>query len=265
MVRTLGPLAVEVDGSPVALGPNQRVLLITLALERGRFITSFRLIQLLWGDSPPRSSVVTLRSHVAHLRRRLEPGRPGSDCTVLVASRVAKGTGYALAISPDQTDVFRFERLVDDARCALSLDRPRIAIAQVDEALTLQRGPFLADVAHRSFARPEIARLEGLRQEALRLRLLAMLACGRNREAVGQLQGLVMDAPYDEGLRELLAIALYTDQRADDAAQACQEGLRAMRDRGLDSPALQRLQLDILRRSPALLALPKPSELSAAR
>lgn len=251
-VNMLGPLTVEVEGSVVRLGPRQRALLIALALEAGRVLSSSRLIELLWDGAAPPSATATLRSHIAHLRRRLEPGRTGMPVPfeLLATESMGKGTGYALRLSPGQLDVHRFEQLVEGARQALARDLPELALQQVDGALGLWRGPALADVAHCYFALPEIARLEELRHEAVRIRPAALLADGRYSEAAGQLRGLVMAAPYDEELREMLAVALYSGQRVDEAAQACQDGLRALSGRGLDSPALQQLQRDILRRFP---------------
>lgn len=249
-VKVLGPLIVEVEGVAVRLGPRQRALLIALALESGRVITSDRLIELLWGGAAPPSAVATLRSHVAHLRRRLEPGRSGSPFELLATASMGKGTGYALRLEPEQLDVHCFERLVEDARRALDDDRSELAVELVDQGLRLWRGPVLADVAHCYFALPEIARLEELRHEAIGIRPAALLAGGRWSEAAGQLRGLVMAAPYDEELRGMLAVALYSGQRVAEAAQACQDGLRALSGCGLDSPSLQQLQRDILRRFP---------------
>ncbi len=52
--RILGPLEVSVDGRPVSLrGPRQRALLAVLAPHAGETVSTNRLIDVLWSDSPP--------------------------------------------------------------------------------------------------------------------------------------------------------------------------------------------------------------------
>ena len=56
--RLLGPLeVVGDDGVPVALGgPRPRALLARLLLEPNRAVSNDRLIDALWGESPPPSA-----------------------------------------------------------------------------------------------------------------------------------------------------------------------------------------------------------------
>src|SRR5438105_13352539 len=110
--RILGPLEIEVDGIKARLGRQQRALLAALLLERGWVVPTARLIELLWGEPAPRGAETTLRSHVLHLRRALEPGRPiGVAPAVLVTEGAGEGSGYALRIRSDQLDAAQFERL----------------------------------------------------------------------------------------------------------------------------------------------------------
>lgn len=64
----LGPIEV-VDGDrrvPVD-SPKARALLAVLLTEAGRVVTCDRLLELLWGGSPPRGGVGVLRYHVSSL------------------------------------------------------------------------------------------------------------------------------------------------------------------------------------------------------
>src|ERR1700678_3790567 len=86
-IRVLGPVQVEVGGTEVNLGPQQRVLLTALLLARGRIVAKDHLAGLLWPDPVPAGASVTLRSHILNLRRLLEPDRRApSDFQVLVSS-----------------------------------------------------------------------------------------------------------------------------------------------------------------------------------
>ena len=69
------------------------------------------------------------------------------------------------------------------------------------------------------YAQAEIARLEGLRLQALEARFEAMMAVGRQAEAVGELQALVGLHPLDERLRAQLMVALYRSGRQAEALE----------------------------------------------
>ena len=72
--------------------------------------------------------------------------------TLLGQERVlTKPPGYVLRVEPEEVDRAAFERLREEGR--------------PHEALSLWRGPALAELAHRRFAQAEIARLEELRLE----------------------------------------------------------------------------------------------------
>ncbi len=79
-VRVLGDLEVVVgespDDRPVDLGgPKPRTLLALLIAAGGRPVTVEQLIDQMWGEDPPARVEASLQSHVARLRRALEPDR----------------------------------------------------------------------------------------------------------------------------------------------------------------------------------------------
>ncbi len=70
--RLLGPLEVEHDGRPVALGgAKERALLALLLLHANEFVSHDRLIEELWDGSPPQSARHALQAYVSRLRKTL--------------------------------------------------------------------------------------------------------------------------------------------------------------------------------------------------
>jgi DNA-binding SARP family transcriptional activator len=242
--RILGPLEVWDEGRLLGLsGPKQRALLAVLLLHANEVVPGDRLIDELWGGDSTESAATGLRVNVSRLRKAL----PGD---VLVT----RSPGYLIRLDPDQLDLRRFERLVDEGRGLLAAGRPADASARLREALSLWRGPALADFAYESFAQAAIARLEDIRVAALELRIEADLALGRDRELIGELQGLTAEHPLRERLREHLMRALYRSGRQADALAAYQQARRVLvEELGIEpSPTLQELERAILRQDPAL-------------
>ncbi|MFI6262136.1 BTAD domain-containing putative transcriptional regulator [Micromonospora sp. NPDC051006] len=257
-ISVLGPVRVQVDDRPVRLGPKLVELLAILLVEPGTAVPASRVVELMWAESPPPGARTTLRSHVSHLRRALRVGTAADEPAVAtVGAGVA--SAYRLALPPDVVDAHRFVRWCAEGRQLVSAGEPDLVergVARLAEALSLWRGQAFADVADRPFVLPAVAQLEAERRAARRGHAEGLTALGRHAEAIAQLSGAVVDDPYDEGVRRLLAVALYAEQRVDEAAEVCREGLNLLRERGLDAPELQALQRDILRRQVPLPRLP---------
>jgi predicted ATPase/DNA-binding SARP family transcriptional activator len=240
----LGPLEARRGGAVVPLGEGRsRALLAALLLEAGSVVTRDRLVDALWGDRPPATAAKIVQVYVSRLRESL-----GAD-----AIRT-HGSGYAVAADAEAVDAAVFERLVEGARAA----PPARALALLDQALALWRGQPLADLDGAGFAEAEIARLEQLRLEAVEDRLEALLALGRHRAVVADLEALAAELPLRERPVRLLMLALYRSGRQADALEA----LRAFRGRlveelGLEPSAdLQGLERAILNHDPLLAAAP---------
>ncbi|SNQ46967.1 DNA-binding transcriptional activator of the SARP family [Frankia canadensis] len=249
----LGPLEVTAAGTPLTLGGTQRKVLMTvLLLEVGQVVPIHRLLETIWGEDPPDRAMATLRTHVSELRRKLEAGPTPQ---VLVR----KGTGYLLAVRPEQIDAWQARRLLEQGRRAVDDGDPVSAIAPLQEAQSLWRGPPLADVTDHPFARSYIEALEEVQLDVVKTRIAADLSLGRHREVLGDLRMLVARHPHDDGLCRELVLALYRDGRVEDAARACRDGLAARHDLGLDSPRLRRLQEDVLRGASGLAWAPPRS------
>ena len=242
--RILGPLEVWDGGCEVSLGGRKpRALLALLLLHPNEVVSADRLIDELWGEDPPERAAAALRVNVSRLRKALPQD--------VLATR---SPGYVIRVEPDELDLHRFERLVDEGRSLLARGLAADASERLREALSLWRGPALADFAYESFAQTAIARLEEIRLAAVELRIDADLALGRHDELVGELEALVAEQPLRERLRGYLMTALYRSGRQAEALDAYKDARRALVDElGIEpSAALQELERAILRQEPAL-------------
>jgi DNA-binding SARP family transcriptional activator/DNA-binding beta-propeller fold protein YncE len=255
--RILGPLEVSDGGREIDVGgPRQRALLAVLLLHENEVVSRDSLIDELWGETPPATAVKTLQAHVSRLRGALNGEDGGSRSK---GGRLeTHGPGYLLRVNPGELDADRFQSLVDDARRSLARGEPQRAAEGLRRALSLWRGPALADFSHEAFARTEIARLDELQLTALEERVEADLELGRHAALVAELEALVAKHPLRERLRGQLMLALYGSGRQAEALSVYQQGRRALAEElGLDpSQALQRLERQILEQDPAL-ALPE--------
>jgi DNA-binding SARP family transcriptional activator len=256
--RILGPLEVRHEGRPVHIGgAKERALLALLLLHAGEPVSVDRLIDELWGASPPATARKSVQVRVAGLRRAVRGD-------VLLT----RGDAYLVRLEPNQLDLQRFEHLLSEADRALAAGDPSAAVATLDGALVLWRGPPLADFAYESFAQPAIARLEELRVRALELRVEAQLELGLHARVIVGLEDLVAAHPFRERLREQLMLALFRDGRQAEALDLYRRTREEfVAELGIEpGGALQKLHQAILRQDPSLdgpLAAPERSILVA--
>ena len=236
--RILGALEVVDDGDrrlPLG-GYRQRALLALLLTRANEVVSLDSLVDDLWGATPPKAAANTVQYYVSQLRK------------VLGADRIlTRSPGYAARVEPGELDLERFERLV--------------AVGSGEalrEALSLWRGPALADFPFEPFAQATIGRLEELRVVALEQRVEVDLAEGRHADLVGELAALVAEHPLRELLRGQLMLALYRSGRQAEALEVYKATRRILVDElGIDpSPALQELERAILRQDSSLVPLP---------
>jgi predicted ATPase/DNA-binding SARP family transcriptional activator len=252
--RILGPVEAVLDGRPVALGaPKQRALFALLLVNRRRVATAEQLVDGLWGEEPPASAQQSLQVYVHGLRRAL-----GSE-------RIeTAGRGYRAAVTEDELDLDRFERLLERGRAALAADHPEDAADDLRQALALWRGLALADLPEEARQSAGADVLDELRLTALELRNDAELACGHHDAIVAELESLLAENPYRERFLEQRVLALYRCGRQADALEAYRNARRVLAEElGLEpSPALQELERAILRQEPALAAPAAPPRLA---
>lgn len=217
-------------GRAVLTGARQRSIVAVLALHAGTPVAVDRLVDVLWGDDPPRTAVRSLHSHVARVRQALaDCGMPGALMT--------KPGGY-------QLDAF-----VD----AAAFDRTR--------DLSLWRGEPLAGTELFGWGRAEIDRLREQRIAALE----AYWGDRLDRpNAIEELERLVVGHPTRERLVGLLMRALHRDGRHADALEVFRRLRHRLADElGVDpGPDLLALHTAILRRDPVLHTA-KPAQLPA--
>jgi DNA-binding SARP family transcriptional activator len=231
-------------------GAKQRAVLGLLLLHANEVVSLDRLIDELWGESPPDSAANIVQGYVSHLRKALEPGRGRGEHELLVS----RPPGYMLRIERDQLDADRFVRLSGEGRRLLEEGDADSAAQRLGAALALWRGPALADLAYERFARPDVERLEELRLVALEDRIDTDLALGRNGPLVGELRELVAEHPLRERLRGQLMAALYRSGRQAEALEVYREGRVALSaELGIEpGPALRELERAILQQDSAL-------------
>ena len=124
--------------------------------------------------------------------------------------------------------------------------------------------PPSASWRYEPWAQAPVDRLEEERLQALELRIEADLACGAQRQVVGELETLVREHPEREHLLELLMVALYRCGRQTDALEAYRAGRRRLLDDlGIEpSPRLRAVEQQILRHDPALGGPPERDRLA---
>ena len=160
-------------------------------------------------------------------------------------------------VGPDEIDVERFERLVAEAADSDMSDRAE----GLREALSLWRGPPLADLADEPFAAAEIRRLDELRLAALEDRIASDLELGRHGELIAELETLVHEHPLRERVRALLMLALYRGGRQAEALTAYRDARKLFAEElGLElGDELQRLERAILQHDPELAPRVSPT------
>ncbi|WP_034382716.1 BTAD domain-containing putative transcriptional regulator [Herbidospora cretacea] len=201
----LGPLDVRRDdGTPVELtGPRGRTLLAVLALDAGKVVPTSRLIDVLYGATPPAGAANALQAQVSRLR------------TALGGHIAHTPAGYRLDTDPGDVDALRFERLTAERRFA--------------EALALWRGPALDGL-------PET--LGGAAARLTELHLTAYLglldtepanpALLTGTGAVPGLPEMIARHPLHEGLRARHIRLLAATGRPAEALAAYEEARRLL-------------------------------------
>ncbi len=224
-VRGAGGDRVEVGGAML------RLLLVRLAVDAGRIVTTDRLIADLWPESAPAEPGAALQSLVARLRRAIGRAAIGSH-----------PTGYRLEVPPTVLDAAEFERAVAEGR-------PR-------EALELWRGSPYADAGDAEFAHAPVARLAELRAAAIEARIDEDIAAGR--DVIAEVEELAAAQPLREGLHARLMRALTAKGRQADALAVYDRVRKLLADQlGVDpGPELREAHLAALRTTSTRTNLP---------
>ena len=244
----LGPLEVTAGGQSLALaGARTRAVLALLLVRANQVVSSDRLLEELWPGQPADRATDSLQVRLSELRKALRlAGEAGRLAT--------RSPGYLLRVEPGELDALRFEQLAAEGDAALAAGDAATATQRFDQALGLWRGPALAGLDAVPSARAEAGRLEEQRLAALESRAEALLAGGRHRDLIAELESLTAAHPLRERFWSLRMLALYRAGRQADALRAYRE-LRDILVAELaiePGPELRELHARILRQDPAL-------------
>src|SRR6266545_3376503 len=239
--RLLGPLEVAEAGERLALPAGRpRALLARLLLDANRALSADVLVDSIWGEAPPPSARKVLQAYVSQLRK------------VLGGDRIeTHAAGYVVRVRPPELDLARFEALTEAAQTAAEPARRSSLLA---DALSLWRGPPLAEFRDEPFAAVAARRLGDLRISALEQRVEADLELGRHERVVPELEALVAQEPLRERPRSQLMVALYRSGRQAEALACYRDARRSIvEELGVEpSNGLQEVERAILRQDPAL-------------
>ncbi|MGQ0466316.1 MAG: BTAD domain-containing putative transcriptional regulator [Sporichthyaceae bacterium] len=249
----LGTVEIVVDGRVLPLGgTRERAVLARLLLAPRQVVAKDTLLAQLWPEAPPeRGGSAALQAYVHRLRKVL---RRGSEEELLCT----RAPGYLLAVEPDAVDAVRFEVRVREGERNAADGRHQAAADAFAAALSLWRGPAYDGIDDLPFAAAEAARLAEARLGALEGRIEADLACGRDRELIGELANLTEAHPLRERLWAARMTALYRAGRQAEALRAYQDVRTLLDDElGLEPSApLRALEGAILRQDLAPAVAP---------
>ncbi|MEU6098284.1 BTAD domain-containing putative transcriptional regulator [Streptomyces sp. NPDC047079] len=239
------------EGRQVALGgTKQRATLGYLLLRANRVVATSQLLNVLWPvEDAPTSARKILQNAVWGLRRVFTSPQ-GAERPALVT----QPPGYRLAVDPDDVDLYRFQRVVEEGRAKLAAGSPREAAQLLRGALELWRGPALADLVEAGINWPELTAVQNSRLDVMEDYFDAELACGRQHAVLGELEAMVEDTALRERSCGQLMLALYRSGRQADALNVYGRVRHVLvEDLGLEpGRELQLLHQAILTQDPSL-------------
>ena len=208
----LGTLEVRGEREVTLTRPTHRRLLSLLLLHPGRDVPVSRLIDGMWGDSPPRDPRNTLQVHIGSLRRAIHD-----------VIRTTP-TGYRLDLGSSWFDVDEFRVL------ATQLDDAHVEqiVETAPAALALWRGTPFPDLQDCDLATGVVESLAETRLRIVTTWIDALAATGREEEGLEQLEGLVVEFPFEERLWERLMLFRYRVGNTAGALRAFQDVRRLL-------------------------------------
>ena len=241
-LSVLGPLQVIGQRGPVRLRPAQRRLLSILLTEPGAEIGRDVLLDRMWGEATPATARTSLHVHVSGLRQAV----PGLISTT--------STGYRVEIGSRRYDRAELDNLTERAAEHARAGDWSAVLDASSRALELWRGSPFDELRDDEFAVPEINRLTERWLDLRELHARALLAVGRNDDAIARLNELVLRHPLREPLWEQLMLVLYRSGRRAEALRAYQEARHVLAVELDVEPghALRQLEERILFGDPAL-------------
>ncbi|WP_420121518.1 AfsR/SARP family transcriptional regulator [Nakamurella sp.] len=251
-IRDLGPLTVELDGLPSAVGHGRLAAVLgPLAYRTGEVLPPATLIEAVWGRKAPDRAGQLLESLIWRLRKELEPGRAARAEPVVLRREPA---GYRLDLPPAGVDSARLRTAVPRLRAAATAGRPDEVLTHASGVLALWRGEPYAQVPDTGWLGEARHLLAAARLDVAVLRVQALLDLGRPEEAVGALDPLLAEHPLHEHLRVLQMTGLYRSGRPADALAVYGRARAVLAEElGVDpGPELRELHRRVLDHDPGL-------------
>ncbi len=249
LVHVLGRIAcVDRAGAVVDLSGHEAMVLSQLVAAEGHQVGAERLIEALWGASPPKTARSAFHVYVAKLRSRLPEG---SITTI--------GSSYRLDLDPALIDCCAFEKLTRAGDDALDVGDYSRVVATTRLALDLWVDPPFGALADSPHLTPAAEQLSELRRRAEETLSAAQLRLGSAPD-IERLRDLVDSEPLRERRWGHLMLALYRQGRQVEALRTYQELRTTLADElGIEpGPALRQLDVQIVRQDPVLLGGPGP-------
>lgn len=252
-IGVLGTLRIRTERGTTDsfLPPKPRTVLAVLLVNAGQIVTTSSLIRELWGDTPPISALRIVQTYILSSRKALSRA---SGMPVKRLKKVALTThsgGYMFDGSFASLDCAAFHRLSLTGRHALHGGDHETGIAHLDQALSLWRGPALADVVRGPILDTRQRQFEESRLCALECLAELKIKTGRSFEAIADLAALTFEYPHHEGFHSQYMRALESSGRRAQALEVFRR-LRTnlVSEFGIEPGApLQRLQHSILNSS----------------
>jgi DNA-binding SARP family transcriptional activator len=213
-IHTFGRTRVESHEGPIGgvwLERRPGQILKYLVTERHRVVHTEEIGEALWPGADQKISG-TVRYHMHALRQALEPGRGKRVPSSFVVSR--RG-GYALDLDRVVVDADEFEVTAKAGLRAFREGTPS-ATDELEKAVSVYKGDFLADEPYAEWALIERDRLRALASEVLRALVDAGLAAGERHAAARCLEELAGLQPFDMAVhRELIELKLELGRRSE--------------------------------------------------
>ncbi|MEU8707287.1 BTAD domain-containing putative transcriptional regulator [Streptomyces sp. NPDC048565] len=213
-IRVLGPLSVLSGERSVSMPGKQRALLGLLAVQPDRTVTHEEIADVLWRGEAPLSYSQLVHTHVARLRRIIDPS-PGRGATARTI-RTVRG-GYVFDSAGARLDLCRFEDRTALARRAVAHEPPT-ALDLYAQALHHWQGRLLHDLPQ-LWHHPSVVRVA---QRHIDVAIeFADLALRLNRPAlaVEHLRIASYEEPLHEPLQARIMLALAGSGRRGAALQ----------------------------------------------
>ncbi len=252
--RLFGPLEVRVCGHRrLTPGSRSRTVLASLLIAEGEVLSVGRLVDAVWGPTPPATAEKQIKNSISDLRKQLS----GAAVDVETVP-----PGYRLRIRQGDTDLHGFRRRLALARKHAAGGQTEDAIAEYRNALALCDGPLLSDV-HSEFLDGVVAKVDEETLTAHEECVELELDHGKHRVLVVELLDLVAANPHREGLVCCLMRALAESGQRARALAVYERASRVLGEQyhTAPGPRLRELHARITTSEPAPAATPAPDTL----